>query len=337
MTPPAPVPPRVPGPPRAPVVPSVPAVPAPVPGGRAARGFTVDPWDPSYGLAVRDEPDGGLGESSAQLDLDLELAAGRWRPVDPDPTTSLPGSLLFLDGVRRVDARIWLHGGGPEPAPGIAASFAAGLVCCNSVARIEAVTVHRGLFTAAAGAADIATRHGRYPARRADAGGLDQLSLALQRGLADAEVQLAVMFRASHPGGDDVLVVDGPLRGRSHLERTVGYIKTHHASYLPGAQATVVASLAPGQRTPVFAMGTSWRRISWYLRLPGADSGAGSGAIAGPGAGASSGLGAGSSPGSGAGSDVGVPWSGVVRLECSADLTPVEAIRLADLTARVLP
>ncbi len=151
MTPPAPVPPRVPGPPRAPVVPSVPAVPAPVPGGRAARGFTVDPWDPSYGLAVRDEPDGGLGESSAQLDLDLELAAGRWRPVDPDPTTSLPGSLLFLDGVRRVDARIWLHGGGPEPAPGIAASFAAGLVCCNSVARIEAVTVHRGLFTAAAG------------------------------------------------------------------------------------------------------------------------------------------------------------------------------------------
>ena len=261
----------------------------------AQGSFTVDPWDPGYGLAYSDELDGGaLGESSAQLDLDLEMPADRWRPVDPDPTASLPGTLLFLDGVRRIDARIWVHGGSQQPAPGIAASFAAGLVCCNSVARVAEVTVQRGLFTAAPEAADIATRHGRYPARPAHTGGLahtggptqrassglDQLSLALQQGLAEAEVQLAVLFRARQPGGDDLLVVDGPLRGRTHLERTVGYIKTHHASYLPAAQAAVVASLAPGQRTPVFTMGTSWRRNSWYLRLPG---GAARGARARPG------------------------------------------------------
>ncbi len=294
----------------------------------AQGSFTVDPWDPGYGLAYSDELDGGaLGESSAQLDLDPEMPADRWRPVDPDPTASLPGTLLFLDGVRRIDARIWVHGGSQQPAPGIAASFAAGLVCCNSVARVAEVTVQRALFTAAPEAADIATRHGRYPARPAHtsglahtggpadtsgpaySSGLDQLSLALQQGLAEAEVQLAVLFRARQPGGDDLLVVDGPLRGRTHLERTVGYIKTHHASYLPAAQAAVVASLTPGQRTPVFTMGTSWRRNSWYLRLPG---------------------------GGGAGGR-GAPWSGVVRLECSADLAPAHATRLADLTARLLP
>ena len=60
----------------------------------------------------------------------------------------------------------------------------------------------------------------------------------------------------------------------------------------------------PGQRTPAFTMGTSWRRNSWYLQLPGTP---------------------------------GVPWSGIVRLECSADLPAAEVIRLADLTARLLP
>jgi len=32
-----------------------------------------------------------------------------------------------------------------------------------------------------------------------------------------------------------------------------------------------------------------------------------------------------------------VPWSGVVRLECSADLPLPEVTRLGDLTARLLP
>jgi hypothetical protein len=276
-----------------------------------ARGlFTVDPWDPSYGLAFGDElEDGAPPGSSAQLDLDLELPAERWRPVGPDTTASLPGVVLFLDGVRRIDARIWVHGDSPQPAPGIAASFAAGLVCCDGEARIAGVTVQRALFTAAAGAAGIATRHGRYPARRAGASGPDPLSLALQRGLTETEVELAMRFRAQWPGGDDLLIVDGPLRGRTHLERTVGYVKTHHASYLPAEQAAVVASLAPGQRTPVFGMGTSWRRSAWYLRLP---------------------------SGHGAGGQ-GAPWSGVVRLECSADLPATRATRLADLTARLLP
>jgi hypothetical protein len=40
-------------------------------------------------------------------------------------------------------------------------------------------------------------------------------------------------YRAQNPAADDLLVIDGPLRNRTHLDRTLGYIKTHHASYLP--------------------------------------------------------------------------------------------------------
>ena len=50
--------------------------------------FTVDPWDPGYGLAYNEELDGGaLEESSAELNLDLEVPAAQWRPIDPRPSS----------------------------------------------------------------------------------------------------------------------------------------------------------------------------------------------------------------------------------------------------------
>ncbi len=267
--------------------------------------FSVDPWDPSYGVAFGEEMTGdALRESTAELNLDLEVPAGSWQPMAADGSSHVPSTILFLDGVRRIDARVWLHAADAQPAPGIAASYAAGLVCLNGTARISDVAVERGLFTAAAEAVDIDSRHARYVARKAAGPGMDQLSLALQQHLSETEIQLALLFRAAHPDAGDLLFVDGPLRGRTHLDQTIGYIKTHHTTYLPPAQAAVVGALQPGQRTPAFTMGTSWRRNSWYLRLPG------------PGA---------------------APWAGVVRLECSADLPLPEVRRLASLSALLLP
>ena len=170
--------------------------------------------------------------------------------VDPDPAVVRPGTVLFADGVRRIDARVWVHGSRPQPVPGIAASFAAGLVSCDGAARISAVAVERGLFTAAAEAAGITAGRVSYPARLAAGPAFDQLSLALQQRLTSAEVQLALTYRTQNPAADDLLIIDGPLRGRSHLDRAVGYIKTHHASYLPPEQAAVVSALRPGSGPP---------------------------------------------------------------------------------------
>ena len=267
--------------------------------------FSVDPWDPSYGVAFGEEMTGDpLHESTAELNLDLEVPADRWQPLTADGNDPVPSTILFLDGVRRIDARVWLDAGDAQPAPGVAASYAAGLVCLNGTARISDVVVERGLFTAAAEATDIDSRHARYVARKAAGPGMDQLSLAVQQHLNETEVRLALLFRAAHPDAGDLLFTDGPLRGRSHLDRTIGYIKTHHTTYLPPAQATIVGGLRPGQRTPAFTMGTSWRRNSWYLRLPGPNA---------------------------------APWAGVVRLECSADLPLPELRRLANLSALLLP
>ncbi|NJP91733.1 hypothetical protein HCN51_20100 [Nonomuraea sp. FMUSA5-5] len=269
--------------------------------------FTVDPWDPGYTAALNAEALAELDATSAQLDLDVELPAAAWRPITPDPATAPPKVLLISDGVRRIEARLWTHepGAGGEAVPGIAASCAAGIVRCvqGAPAEVVAVDVSRSLVTANPYVTDILTTAGRYRARRAPRSGMDDLVLALQSHLTQLEVDLAIRHRAE-AGEEELLLVDGPLRGRTQLPRTVGYIKTHHTAYLPAAQAATVAGLRPGQRTPVFLMGTSWRRHAWYVRLP---------------------------------APSGVPWAGVVRCEAGADLGLDALVRLADSVTHALP
>ncbi|MEO3813837.1 hypothetical protein ABGB17_32985 [Sphaerisporangium sp. B11E5] len=273
----------------------------------AAR-FTVDPWDPSYGAALDHDAGAGLESTTAELDLAVEVPPEQWRPVTPAPGTPLPAVLLIADGVRRVDARVWTHSGadGGMPSPGIAASAAAGIVRCapGAPATLAAVQVSRSVFSAAKDTPDVVTPAATYISRRAAQPTVEHLSLALQQHLAELEVDLAIRHRAETREQDDLLLVDGPLRGRTHLPRTVGYVKTHHTAYLPPPQAAVVSALTPAQRTPVFLMGTSWRRHTWYLRLPTTST---------------------------------TPWSGVVRCETSADLFPDQLTALADAVTLTLP
>src|SRR6185437_1968699 len=70
--------------------------------------FSVDGWDPSYGASL--EIEGQLAESTARIDASVEMSADRWRPIDPDAAGPLPEALLFVDGVRRVEAQIWIDG-----------------------------------------------------------------------------------------------------------------------------------------------------------------------------------------------------------------------------------
>ncbi len=151
----------------------------------------------------------------------------------------------------------------------------------------------------------MATRAGTYLACRTAPSAATPLSVtlsqALQRHLGELELQVAVDARAALAahgvGDDDLLVVDGPLRGRTHLPRALGFIKSHRSAYLPPTLHALVGRLTAGQRTPVFLMGTSWDRHAWYLRLP-------------------------CLPGS--------PWAGIVRVECSADLPTAEVVALAN-------
>jgi len=271
--------------------------------GTAMR-FSVDPWDPTYGSALDGELEATTGDD---VSVEVEMAAADWRPVAPARDAPLPSVVLFVDGVRRVEAKVWINESENEVAPGICASYAAGVVACDGAARLAGIEVSRGLFTAARGASAIESRHGTFAVKMTASGGPDVLSLALQERMAAAEVAVAQQVREAQAGAaveDDLLVVDGPLRNRQHLARTIGMIKTHNVAYLPPEQNRVVGALRAGERTPVFTIGTSWSRHSWYLCLPGGED---------------------------------APWAGVVRCEASADLATDDVVALAETTATVLP
>jgi len=281
----------------------------------AAMRFTVDGWDPAYGAAFDVDDSVALPETAQRIDAAVEVPESAWAPVDM-PVLPTPSAVLFVDGVRRIDARVWIDPLDPSEMPqvSICASIAAGVVCCcPGQAHVTTAESRRLLVTTAAHASDLRTPSATWTvthtAGSADLPLLPVLSQALQQRLAALEVHTALQARSAlveHglPDGDDLLVIDGPLKGRAHLPRALGYIKTHRAEYLPPQLNAVVGQLQAGQRTPVFLLGTGWDRHAWYLRLP---------------------------TGSRA------PWAGVVRIECSADLPRPEVLSLAALSQVLLP
>ena len=268
----------------------------------SAMRWSVESWDPAYGLPGEALD---LAESSADVVVDIEVATADWAPIDIG-TAAAAGAgetsvVVFVDGVRRVDARAWVEGPDGSVAAALCATYGAGAVRCDGSARIAAVLVERGLFTASPYAGDVRTRAGDYLLRTVGSTRTEALPLALQARMAELEIAAAEFACDS---GCDLLVVDGPLRGRGHLPNAVGFIKTHQVAYLPPAQHAVVSALTAGQRTPVFATGTAFSRYACYLRLPGA---------------------------------VATPWAGVVRLEVPADLDVPDAVALLARAAGVLP
>lgn len=257
--------------------------------------FTVESWSPEYGAPV--EPMGPEKLSQVSVDIEVERSAGEWRPIDPPETP--PARVIFVDGVRRIDARIWIEQEpGLPPRQGLCASCAAGTLLCSDRATVGRVQVERSLITSAPTFAVQAAGHEYGP--RAVAGDMiEDLTEGLRQCLRDLEIQVAGVA-----SGGDLIVIDGPLRGRDQLEGASGYIKSHRVEYLPEEVRPIVSALGSGQRTPLFVTQTTWSRYCWYLRLPGGS---------------------------------GHPWAGVVRCELAATLSTEEAIQRCSLISAALP
>lgn len=265
----------------------------------------VDAWDPGYAASYARDEQAPDKTTNAPVDPNVERPASAWQPLLPSGEVRPPSTVLLVDGVRRIDARIWVTGDDGESHQGICASYAAGVVRCDLAlgeAHLVGSEVAHGVFAPGPELQPIAA-HPRavYRPYRVAGDEPNHAEQELQRRLYELEVRIS---EAARKDSDDLLVVDGPLRGRRTLPRTLGYAKTHRMRYLDPTLVRTVTSLAPGQRTPVFLLGAPWNRYSWYLRLPGPE---------------------------------GHPWSGVVRLECVAD-QPIGAVTWhADVSAVTLP
>jgi hypothetical protein len=257
--------------------------------------FAVETWAPEFGAPVGGDV---FGESDADVDAGVEVPPREWAPIAPAQPPA--ACVLFVDGVQRIDARVWVEDGEGASRQGVCASWAAGVVRCDGRARVVAAEVRRGVLCPGEGVEAIPTRHGDYRAYPVAEVGGDPLGQALGRVRGDLEGRVAV-----EAGPDrDLLVVDGPLGDRRHIDGAVGYVKAHHVSYLPPAVQPVVGRLEPGERTPLFRIGSDRFRWSWYVRLPGPATHA---------------------------------WWGVVRCEVAGELPLPDAVVRADVVSATLP
>lgn len=280
--------------------------------------FSVESWAPEYGASVEAD----LEDVSERVDATVERALHDWAPITPRPQQP-PDRLQFVDGVRRIDATIWIHRGDRSHA-GVCASVAAGIVECRGPsAVVTEARVRRALIAPAVAEADpVRTRHGTYEsigttgddpgsaylAIHARMTALEQ-SLVTQRTIVrslDSTVSSVVWPESSLTTDEcDLVVFDGPLRGRDH-PCGVGYVKTQHVQYLPAEVVPILGQLDDGARTPLVRIGDRppWARWSWYLRLPGVRS---------------------------------HPLAGVVRIELPGSIALDRAIERAELISTCLP
>ncbi|MFQ5948000.1 MAG: hypothetical protein ACE5KX_03960 [Acidimicrobiia bacterium] len=259
----------------------------------------VEGWAPEYGPAI--EPDESLAPAEGEVDSGVE-AGGAWEPI-PGDDDGVP-VLAFVDGVRRIDARLTVDDAEAGPIPGLCASFGAGAVLWHRGERRSEIVETRveRLAVLAVGRSELFPAVSPELAYRTETvADADPASLVrhVHDRMRRAEAELAERLAAD----GYFVVADGPINELSSLPK-VGYVKSHRVSYLPVERAAVIAALRPGQRTPLFTLG-AYRRYSWYLRLaevPGGHS-----------------------------------WSGVVRCEASGSIALNEVRAVADRTAAVLP
>lgn len=253
--------------------------------------FTVETWDSDYGTPT--DPD--MDDASENVDVSVEMPPEEWRPLLPE--SSAVDDILFVDGVRRVDATVWIDQPPDFPGFALAATYAAGAVRCDGAATLEECAVERGLFTSAS-AADIETSVGTYGVKATKGTTPEELWLGIQHRMGALE---AAVSRAA--GGAELMVIDGPLSHARDIENAIGYVKTQKVQYLPMELRQVLVALPAGYRTPLFITTTSWSRYSWYLRL----------------------------------ANHAGPAGGLVRCEMDADVNAPDAARTANRVSATLP
>jgi uncharacterized protein len=259
----------------------------------------VEGWAPEYGAAV--EPDADL--TPAEGAVDVEVEARPWVPVaGEDDGCRL---IAFVDGVRRIDARLLLDAE-DGPIPGLCGSYGVGAAMWDRRERNSEVVGAVVDRVAVLGS-------GAAPSLPPLPGGLtytpmsvpDDDPAALIRAVHDAMRRREARLAEELAAGGAFVVADGPLYEYTPGEK-VGYVKSHRRTYLTGDHASIVGALPAGHRTPLFTIGEGgYRRYSWYLRL--AERGSGH------------------------------SWSGIVRCEASAHLELPLVVTLADRCAAVLP
>jgi hypothetical protein len=228
----------------------------------------LDPWQVDYGgeLLLDDVEEPAPDEGVA---LDVEVAPENWHPIRP-AEAALPAHLIFVDGVRRIEARLIVrrqerlcHGAFGSHAVGAVKVVDSAAVCdVPRIGRFIVIGSGESVGTSVPVKTDLVYQ----PLSTSDTHP-DAPLRALQENMRRDEERLGRDLTAT----DGALVIaDGPLTSEEASRAAVlGYIKRIFRLYLPRERLELLARLRAGERTPLFALRSSRRfvRFSWFMRL----------------------------------------------------------------------
>jgi hypothetical protein len=262
----------------------------------------LDPWAAEYEGSIQ------VSEDAEPASVDLQVERPAWEAVRPKDAATRP-RIAFVDGVRRIEHRV-LVGEGERTIFGLLGSFGVGAVEVDGTANVGRELLGRVLVVGGglAQPAFLASVAGGPPLRfepRSEPENDPAVPVqGLQKAMRQTEAGLAERLSAEV----EVVFLDGPLTFLTHAARgsVVGFVKRQLRNYLdPGASA-LLPKLRVGERTPVFLIEGREPRYSWYTRIA-------------------------------HGRSIESALTGVVRLEAPAARGRDEAVKLADLSARILP
>ena len=238
---------------------------APLFGGFRVR---VDQWEVDYGdqtplAALDDRPD-------EQVDHEVEVSDADWSAIIPADSVTVPERVVFVDGIRRLEARIHARQGEQLIYGGFGSHAVGAVEVSGSGARFGELRVFR---TAVLGSgrrlpAPVQVHDNLvYTAESTPSVEADGPLRHIQKAMRLAEATLARDLTRD----DTLTIVDGPLSFEPERRGlALGYIKRVHQLYLPNRFIPLLATLPAGSRTPMFAIQSAragFARYAWFQRL----------------------------------------------------------------------
>ena len=244
----------------------------------------LDPWATEYNTAFHAED--SFDEERKNVDATPEYS--EWAAVDPVAPQAPPfEQFLFVDGTRRLEARVLLEDERKQIAFGALGSFGIGVVdCCSGGSRAASYTDLNSIgvkmvnricalsngHTLPMFNLESQLRHRlgqlEYEVETTEERDADAVVRRIQFAMLRAEGKLASRLISSHP--DALIVTDGPLPRMGFVKNIVGYVKTIHQIPITEEQLNVVRGLEQGQRSPLYLVtgnDKSQQYFEWFLRL----------------------------------------------------------------------
>ncbi len=239
----------------------------------------LDPWEAEYNTAhVAEEA------ASEQPNIETDIEYKTWQAVVPSArlnNTLLYDRLLFVDGSRRIEARVLLEDKNRQVAFGALGSYGIGVVscCAQGIDKSDFLKWQiKRICTLSGGhkiddfelkqTVDKYLGELHYEVIASEERDADAVLRKLQFEMLNAERLLTSSLVDDYPNA--LIINDGPRPRIGFEPSVIGYLKTTHSIPIGPKKVRLIRQLEQGQRSPIYLVkgqDPTQDYFEWFLRL----------------------------------------------------------------------